>query len=55
MSAATKLVNSEELSHQKARKILLNVSKKTKMSLTSDRPGSELSFQSVNEISSMGK
>ena len=55
VSAATKLVNSEELSHQKARKMLLNVSKKKKMNLASDRPGSELSFQSVNEISSMGK
>ena len=55
VSAATKLVNSEELSHQKSRKMLLNVSKKKKMSLASDRPGSELSFQSVNEISSMGK
>ena len=37
---------------QKSLKALLNVAKKTKK--ISDRPGSELSFQSVNEISSIG-
>ena len=45
-------VTQEENSAQKSLKALLNVSKKTKK--TSDRPGSELSFQSVNEISSIG-
>jgi hypothetical protein len=45
-------VTQEENSAQKSLKALLNVSKKTKKS--SDRPGSELSFQSVNEISSIG-
>ena len=40
----------EEMSAQKSlKKALLNVAKKT-----TDRPGSELSFQSVNEISSIG-
>ena len=43
----------EEMSAQKSlKKALLNVAKKTKK--TTDRPGSELSFQSVNEISSIG-
>ena len=42
-------VTTEGISTQKS---LLNVAKKTKK--TSDRPGSELSFQSVNEISSIG-
>ena len=45
-------VTLEEISTQKSLKALLNVAKKTKK--TSDRPGSELSFQSVNEISSIG-
>ena len=45
-------VTPEEMSTQKSLKALLNVAKKTKK--TSDRPGSELSFQSVNEISSIG-
>ena len=45
-------VTPEEISTQKSLKALLNVAKKTKK--TSDRPGSELSFQSVNEISSIG-
>ena len=43
----------EEISTQKSLKALLNVAKKTKK--TTDRPGSELSFQSVNEISSIGR
>ena len=43
----------EEMSAQKSlKKALLNVAKKTKK--TTDRPGSELSFQSANEISSIG-
>ena len=46
------VVTPEEISTQKSLKALLNVAKKTKK--TSDRPGSELSFQSVNEISSIG-
>ena len=46
-------VTPEEMSAQKSlKKALLNVAKKTKK--TTDRPGSELSFQSVNEISSIG-
>ena len=45
-------VTPEEMSAQKSLKTaLLNVAKTKK---TTDRPGSELSFQSVNEISSIG-
>ena len=40
----------EMLAQKSLKKALLNVAKKTK----THRPGSELSFQSVNEISSIG-